>query len=149
MHLACTLQEYFVKRPTANRLALVMLGSLVFSGAALAQEPETGFVVTSSRAGGFSHGSIPGVREEVISVSQRVSYADLNLANTSDSREMEARVRTAARTLCQKLRHTYPLSGVELDTCVRNTVSKGMADVRIATAAAEKKGRTAAIVSQK
>jgi hypothetical protein len=62
---------------------------------------------------------------------------------------MEARVRTTARTLCEKLQHTYPLSCVQLDTCVRNTVSKSMADVRIATAAAEKKGRTAAVVSQK
>jgi UrcA family protein len=149
MHLACALQEYFVKRPTANRLALVMLGSLVFSGAALAQEPESGFVVSSSRASGFSHTSIPGVREEVISISQRVSYADLNLASTSDSREMEARVRSTARTLCEKLDHSYPLSGVQLETCVRNTVSKGMADVRIAIAAAEKKQRTAAVVSQK
>jgi UrcA family protein len=133
-----------VKRLTANRLALVMLGTVVFSGAAFAQEPEAEFVVSSSRAGGLAHGSLPGVPVEVVSISQRVSYADLNLASVSGSQEMEARVRSTARALCEKLDQRYPLSGFQTETCVRNTVSKGMADVRAAISAAEKKSRTAA-----
>jgi UrcA family protein len=137
-----------VKRLTANRLALVMFGTLAFSGAALAQETEDGFIVSSSRVSGLAHGSIPGVREEVISISQRVSYADLNLTSTEGSREMEARVIRTARTLCEKLDQKNPLAGVQMETCIRKTVNKGMADVRAATVAAEKKQRTAAIVSQ-
>jgi UrcA family protein len=148
MHLACTLQEYFVKRLTANRLALVMFGTLAFSGAALAQDTEAEFVVSSSRTSGIAHGSIPGVKEEIISISQRVSYADLNLASTAGSKEMEERVIRTARTLCEKLDQKYPLSGIQLDTCVRKTVNKGLADVRTATAAAEKKQRTAAVVTR-
>lgn len=135
-----------MKRFTATRLALVMLGTVVFSGAALAQEPEAEFVVSSSRANGLSsYPSLPGVPVEVISVSQRVSYADLNLASVSGAEEMEARVRNTARTLCAKLDEKYPLSSVDQDSCVRNSVTKGMADVRAAIVAAEKKARTASV----
>jgi UrcA family protein len=134
-----------VKRFTANRLALVMLGTVVFSGAAFAQEPEAEFVVSSSRASALAHGSLPGVPVEVISISQRVSYADLNLTSVAGSEEMEARVRSTARTLCEKLDQRYPLSNVEVETCVRDTVRKGLADVHTAAVAAAKKGRTAAV----
>jgi len=134
-----------VKRLTTNRLALVMLGTVMFSGAALAQEPEAEFVVSSSRASGLTHGSLTGAQVEVISISQRVSYADLNLTSVSGSEEMEVRVKNTARTLCEKLEQKFPLSGVQLDTCVRNTVSKGLADVRTAIASAQKKARTAAV----
>ena len=57
-------------------------------------------------------------------------------------------MRSTARTLCEKLEQLYPFSGVQVETCVRNAVSKGMADVRTAAAAAEKKQRTAALVTQ-
>ena len=134
-----------MKRLTTNRLALVMLGTVMFSGAALAQEPEAEFVVSSSRASGLTHGSLTGAQVEVISISQRVSYADLNLTSVSGSEEMEVRVKNTARTLCEKLEQKFPLSGVQLDTCVRNTVSKGLADVRTAIASAQKKARTAAV----
>ena len=137
-----------MKRLTANRLALVMFGTLAFAGAAVAQEPEAEFVVSSTRASGVARGSLPGVPVEVISISQRVSYADLNLASTSGSQAMEERVRNTARTLCEKLDQKYPLSGVEVETCVRSTVGKALADVRTAAAAAEKKARTAALVTR-
>lgn len=137
-----------MNRLTANRLALVMLGAFAFSGAALAQEPEAEFVISSTRATGLAHGSLPGAKLEVVSISKRVSYADLNLASVSGSEEMEARVRSTARTLCEKLEQKYPLSGTQTETCIRDTVSKGMADVRTAIAAAEKKARTAAVISR-
>ena len=137
-----------MKHLTTNRLALVMFGTLAFSGAALAQEPGTEFVVSSARTAGLARSSLIGASDEVISVSQRVSYADLNLATTSGSREMESRVRNTAKALCEKLERTYPLSGTTAETCVRNTVDKGMADVRTATAKAEKNARTASLGSQ-
>ena len=134
-----------MKRLAANRLALVMLGTVVFSGAAFAQEPEAEFVVSSSRANGLAYPSLPGVPVEVISVSQRVSYADLNLASLSGAEEMEARVRNTARTLCAKLDDKYPLAGIQQQNCVRDTVIKALADVRAAITAAEKKARTASV----
>jgi UrcA family protein len=137
-----------MKRLTANRLALVMFGTFAFSGVALAQEPGTEFVVSSARSSGLARSSLIGASDEVISISQRVSYADLNLATASGSREMEARVRNTARTLCEKLDQNYPLSGTSAETCVKNAVSKGMADVRIAIEAAEKKARTASLGSR-
>ena len=136
-----------MKPLTANRLALVMFGTFAFSGVALAQEPGTEFVVSSARPSGITRSSLTGASDEVISISQRVSYADLNLATVSGSREMEARVRTTARTLCEKLEQKHPLSGIPQLTCVRNAVNKGMADVRIAIEKAEKKARTASIGS--
>jgi UrcA family protein len=137
-----------MKRPTANRLALVMFGTFAFSGVTLAQEPGTEFVVSSARLSASARSSFIGASDEVISISQRVSYADLNLATASGSREMEARVRNTAKALCEKLEREYPLSGTTTQSCVRNTVSKGLADVRTATAEAEKKARTASIGSQ-
>jgi UrcA family protein len=137
-----------MNRPLANRLALVMFGTFAFTGVTLAQDADPEFVVSSTRANGHALGSVPGVPEQIISVSQRVSYADLNLASTTGSREMEERVRSTAKTLCEKLDQKYPLSGIQQETCVRNTVSKSMVDVRLAIAAAEKKARTAALVSR-
>jgi UrcA family protein len=137
-----------MKRPTANRLALVMFGTFAFCGAALAQEPGTEFVVSSARSNAFGHTSLISGTDQVISVSQRVSYADLNLATTAGSREMEQRVRTTAKALCEKLQQKYVFSGTTAETCFRNAVDKGMADVRTAIAAAEKKARTASLGSR-
>ena len=137
-----------MKRLTTNRLALVMFGTFAFSTVVLAQEPGAEFVVSSARTSGLARSSLIGASDEIISISQRVSYADLNLATTSGSREMEARVRNTAKALCEKLEQTYPLSGTTAQTCIRNTVDKGMADVRTATAKAEKNARTASIGSQ-
>jgi len=137
-----------MERPTATRLALVMFGALAFSGVAFAQEPGSEFVVSSPRQSGLSRSSLTGASSDVISISQRVSYADLNLATASGSREMEARVRDTAKALCEKLEERYPLSGNSVETCVKNAVDKGLADVRAASAAAEKKARTASIGSR-
>src|SRR6476620_7094443 len=111
-----------MKRLAANRLALVMFGTLAFSGLALAQEPGAEFVVSSIRPTGFAHSSLIGASDEVISISQRVSYADLNLVTASGSREMEARVRNTAKALCEKLEQRYPYSGTTAESCVKNTV---------------------------
>jgi UrcA family protein len=137
-----------MKRLTANRLALVMFGTFAFSGVALAQEPGTEFVVSSARPSGITRSSLTGASDEVISISQRVSYADLNLATVSGSREMETRVRNTARTLCEKIAQKYPFASSNAETCVRNAVAKGMADVRVAIEKAEQKARTASIVSR-
>ena len=137
-----------MKRLTANRLALAVFGTFAFSGAAFAQQPEGDFVVSSSRTGAVAHASVTGASDQVISISRRVSFADLNLATYSGSQEVEARVRSAAKTLCDKLDQMYPTSLINVQACVGNAVSKGMADVRVAIATAEKKARTAAVVSR-
>jgi UrcA family protein len=137
-----------VKRLNANRLALAVFATLTFSGAALAQQPEDELVISSTRSGGLAHGSSSGASEQIISLSRRVNYADLNLGTYSGSQEIEARVRSTAKSLCDKLDQMYPTLDVNTKTCVRNTVSKGMADVRAAIVAAEKRARTAAIVSR-
>jgi UrcA family protein len=136
-----------MNRLTANRLALAVLGTFAFSGAVFAQQPEAEFVVSSSRTGGLAHASVTGA-SDVISISARVNFADLNLATYSGSQEVEARVRSTAKTLCDKLEQMYPTSLINIQSCVGNAVSKGMADVRVAIAAAEKKARTAAVVSR-
>jgi UrcA family protein len=137
-----------MKRPTANRLALVMFGTFAFCGVALSQESGTEFVVSSARSSEFGRTSLIGSSDQVISVSQRVSYADLNLATTAGSREMAERVRATAKALCEKLQQKYQFSGTTSDTCFRNAVEKGMADVRTAIAVAETKARTASLGSR-
>jgi UrcA family protein len=137
-----------VKRLNTNRIALAVIATLTFSGAAVAEQPEDQLVISSARSSGLAHGSTSRGSEQIISLSRRVSYADLNLGTYSGSQEIEARVRSTAKSLCEKLDQMYPTSDINTKTCVRNTVAKGMADVRAAMVAADKKARTAAVVSR-
>ena len=131
-----------MKRLNATPLTLTLAVSAIcaFPAAALAQQPQDELVVSSARSVGASH--------QAVSVSRRVSYADLNLGTYSGAQEIEARVRSTAKALCDKLDGMYRTSGIDVETCVRRTISKGMADVRAAIAGAEKT-RTASIASRK
>ena len=59
------------------------------------------------------HSPLPGAppalqREERLSVSRRVSYADLNLSNPSDAAELERRIKETAKDICRHATRQYP-----------------------------------------
>jgi len=47
-------------------------------------------------------------REERLSVSRPVGYADLNPSNTADAAELERRIKETAKDVCRKATRQYP-----------------------------------------
>lgn len=79
---------------------------------------------------------------ELISLSRGVSYADLDLSQAQGVAELETRVRTTARDVCQELNSRYPRTGgqyVYANTdCVKKATDDGMEAVRQIAAAASR-----------
>jgi UrcA family protein len=87
-----------------------------------------------------------GVQNEGLQLSQNISYADLNLATRSGAKQLQARVRDAANTICQKLDNYDPPStaiesAVERVDCINSAVDSAMPKVRQAVASAEQAHR--------
>ena len=79
---------------------------------------------------------------ELISLSRGVTYADLDLSKAQGVAELETRVRTTARDVCQELNNRYPKTGgqyVYANTdCVKKATDDGMDAVRQIAAAASR-----------
>jgi len=79
---------------------------------------------------------------ELISLSRGVNYADLDLSQARGVAELETRVRTTARDVCQELNSRYPRTGgqyVYANTdCVKKATDDGMDAVRQIGAAASR-----------
>jgi len=79
---------------------------------------------------------------ELISLSRGVTYADLDLSKAQGVAELETRVRTTARDVCQELNSRYPRTGgqyVYANTdCVKKATDDGMDAVRQIAAAASR-----------
>jgi UrcA family protein len=79
---------------------------------------------------------------ELISLSRGVTYADLDLSQAQGVAELETRVRTTARDVCQELNSRYPRTGgqyVYANTdCVKKATDDGMEAVRQIAAAASR-----------
>lgn len=73
-----------------------------------------------------------GARDELVSLSHRVTYTDLDLTKTADVATLQARVKEAAELGCRQLRRLYPLSPQD-PRCVRKATDSAMAQVRAAT----------------
>ena len=75
--------------------------------------------------------------EQHLSVSQNVSYADLDLTKYADVEILRQRVRTAAKDSCKELTRRFPVSmyiPVTTDTCARDAARNGLAQVDAAAA---------------
>lgn len=84
--------------------------------------------------------SASGVPYEVVELTRRVSYADLDLRRDSDVDTLENRIEVTATDSCQQLAEMFPLdiSSDETRTCVKQAISGAMeqADTAIAMASA-------------
>jgi UrcA family protein len=71
--------------------------------------------------------------EQTISVSQKVSYADLDMSKQADVDTLRGRVRAAAKDSCRQLERRFPPSiyipDTNLHQCIRDATSNGLADV--------------------
>jgi len=76
---------------------------------------------------------------EVVSLTRRVGYADLNLGTRSGAQELEKRVTETAQAACKQLDTLYPLTTKDSPACTKKATEAAMTQVRAAVAAAEKK----------
>jgi UrcA family protein len=73
---------------------------------------------------------------ELVYLTRRVSYADLDLKVHANVLELEKRIEQTAREACKQLETLFPLSAADTPDCVGDAVDAAMKDARIAIAAA-------------
>ena len=117
---------------------LVMAAAWLFAAGAQAQtQPHTvrEIVITSPKVVHERIGrSSNGAHEELISLSHRITYDDLDLSKTADLATLRNRVKDAAELGCQQLEKIYPLSQHDPD-CIKKAVGRAMPQIRAATGA--------------
>ena len=78
---------------------------------------------------------------EIVQLSRRVGYADLNVGTHSGAVELQQRVEMAAKVVCDELERSYPNStetDLQAGTCVQEAINSAKAEVDAAIAAAER-----------
>jgi UrcA family protein len=73
-----------------------------------------------------------------ISLSYRVTYADLDLATKDGAKALEKRVQEAAMAACKEITKLYPLATPDDTTCAKKASDDAMVKVHEAVAAAGK-----------
>jgi UrcA family protein len=118
--------------------AAVAAGFAIASGTVAAQTPE--IVVEAPRVQHTDQGAPGGAQVDIISVTHRVSYKDLDIATTAGARALEQRVKDAASAACKEIDKLYPMqaSASSYPSCEKAAVDKAMVQERAAIAAAEK-----------
>jgi UrcA family protein len=61
-----------------------------------------------------------------VSLSQEVSFGDLDLRTVSGARELRSRIRYTAHQICTELDASFPGPGGEAQACYRNTIRNAM-----------------------
>jgi UrcA family protein len=72
-----------------------------------------------------------GARDELVSLSHRIPYTDLDLTKAADLATLQARVKDAAVLGCDQLRKLYPLATHDPD-CIQKATRHAMTQVRAA-----------------
>ena len=125
----------------ASRLSLaaVAAGFAIASGTAVAQQP-TEIIVEAPRVQRTAEHGPAGGPIDIISVTHRVSYRDIDIGTHSGALVLEQRIKDAAKAACKEIEKLYPLAApVPSDPpCEKSATDKAMVQARVAIAAAEK-----------
>jgi UrcA family protein len=117
-------------------IALGLLASAAFASQASAQQIE-GVTVEGSRIVkeriGTADNSAP---INSISLSYRVSYADLDLATGAGAKALEGRVNAAALAACKEITRLYPNASPDDTACAKKAAKEAMVKVSELVAAA-------------
>ncbi len=109
------------------------------AGAPARSEPLEGVNVEASRVIKETVGRAPNSAPiQAISLSYRVTYADLDLATTDGAAKLEKRVQDAAMAACKEISKMYPLATPDDMACARKAAADAMVKVKEAVAAAGK-----------
>ena len=85
--------------------------------------------------------STSGVPLEQVTITHRVSYADLDLKTEAGARALKRRVKETARLACKQLDDLYPLEEKNAPECTRETIAKASLQVENAIAAARREAK--------
>jgi UrcA family protein len=119
-------------------VALGLAATALVAGSAYAQQAEE-VKVEASRIVKEKIGRAPsGAPINAISLSYRVSYADLDLKTSAGANALEKRVNEAAQSACKEITRLHPMAQPGDAECVRAAVGEAMVRVHEAVAAAGK-----------
>ncbi len=126
-------------RFSTHPLPLTMLaaGIVLTSGSVLAED-NAQITVAAARPTVSTTHTRTGISTEVMSITHKVSYADLNLATYSGAVALEKRVNETAKAICARLDTLYPQAKSENPTCVKDAIDTAMVQAHAAISAAEK-----------
>lgn len=84
----------------------------------------------AAQAGGFGY--------DLITLTHRVSYADLKLDRSEDAKVLEDRISLTARQICRELAKMFPATAPNNPDCVRQATKGAMEQAHAAIAAVKK-----------
>lgn len=123
----------------APRLALIVIGLAIASGPAIAQEVKEVIVEAPRAVVRKVERTNTGAPVEILTLTRRVSYADLDLSKSADAATLETRINDTAKDSCTQLDKMIPLLGRSDDgDCVKKAVDGAMVQAKAAIAAAQK-----------
>ena len=117
-----------------TQLALVAIGFVIAGGPVVAQQVSE-IIVEAPYLRQQVGRTSSGAAVELITLTKRVSYADLNLAMQADVEQLNKRIDDTAKGACKQLDSLYPLDPTD-PNCVKKAVDGGMAQAKVAIAAA-------------
>ncbi len=82
-----------------------------------------------------------GTPIEQVTITHRVSYADLDLATRAGAAELERRVKETARTACRQLDDLYPAEMRNARECAKTAIAQASPQVQSAIAAARREAK--------
>jgi UrcA family protein len=122
-----------------SKLIVAVAGSVLINGVVFADQL-TEVTVSAARETKIVVGhSAIGAPVEQITVTRRVSYADLDLASKSGADALEKRVNETAKSSCEDLDKHYPLETSTAGDCTNAAIKLAMVQVREAVSAAERR----------
>jgi UrcA family protein len=133
--------ELDMKNKTSKfQLALVASGFAIVGVAAVAQELKE-IVIEAPRVERAKEHSALGVPIDIISVTHRVTYKDIDISTRLGARVLETRVKDSAKAACKEIETLYPLAPPGSSDCEKTAVDKAMVQVHQAIAAAGKQAK--------
>jgi UrcA family protein len=80
-----------------------------------------------------------GIPTELIQLTRRVGYSDLNLTKYADVTKLKTRIDTTAKQACKALADMYPLVAPNNPDCVKEAVDGAMKQAQVAIKTANNK----------
>jgi UrcA family protein len=107
-------------------LGAAALGVLFAASSASAQTYNERVDVTAPRLHDEPRDSVMSATADRVSMSEAVSYRDLDLRTANGARRLEERVRFAAQNVCRRLDRLYPITEPGNPSCVQDAIQTGM-----------------------
>jgi UrcA family protein len=133
--------ELDMKNKTSKfQLALLVSGFAIVGVAAVAQEVKE-IVIEAPRVERTKEHSAQGAPIDIISVTHRVTYKDIDISTRLGAQVLETRVKDSAKAACKEIETLYPLAPPDSSDCEKTAVNKAMVQVHQAIAAAGKQAK--------